>query len=225
MLYQDPQDIYHSVHKHTLEWAYTIFRHFTLLAFLNTHTHSHTHRRTHFPRYTVNYSSGTTFDSADLPSIQMNSKHDTEIYILYILKKYYTHTNHPLTFLDISLCYMTLGPVAGKWQLFCSSSLLLRDSQNTLSACEGAAVVHRENCSQKHTLGLYLSYTHTHINAERCNKRAGLWPGHVTDGPLERVQKNISQSKLMPFKCTQLPLAGQLSELKEYLMTVCLALS
>lgn len=81
----------------------------------------------------------------------------------------------------------------------------------------------QELLTETHTRGLYLS--HTHINAERCNKHAGLWPGHVTDGPLEGVQKNISQSKLMPFKCTQLPLAGQLSELKEYLMTVCLALS
>ncbi len=40
MLYQDPQDIYHSAYKHTLEWTYTIFRHFTLLAFLNTTTHT-----------------------------------------------------------------------------------------------------------------------------------------------------------------------------------------
>lgn len=87
MLYQDPQDIYHTVHKHTLEWAYTIFRHFTLLAFFNTHTHSHTHRRTHFPRYTVNYSSGTVFDSADLPCIQTNPKHHIEIYIYIYIHK------------------------------------------------------------------------------------------------------------------------------------------
>jgi len=68
---------------------------------------------------------------------------------------------------------------------------------------------HRENYSQKHTQGLYPSYSlslslththaHTHLSAEWCNKHAGLWPGHVTNGPLERVQRNISQSKLMPF--------------------------
>lgn len=77
MLNQDPQDIYHSVHKHTLEWAYTIFRHFTLLTLLNTHTHMHTL----FPRYAVNYSSGTAFDSADLPCIETKPKHHIEIYI------------------------------------------------------------------------------------------------------------------------------------------------
>lgn len=171
---------------------------------------------THFPRYTVNYSSGTAFDSADLPCTEPNPEHHIEIYI-------YTNHPHPLAFLDMSLCYMTLGPVAGKWQLFCSSNLLLRDSQNTSSgmwrSCSGAQW---ELLTETHT-GLYLPYTHT--NTEWCNKRAGLRPGHVTNGPLEGVQKNISQSKLMPFKCTQLPLAGQLSELKEYLMTVCLALT
>lgn len=173
---------------------------------------------THFPRYTVNYSSGTAFDSADLPCTEPNPEHHIEIYI-------HKPPPPPRFFLDISLCYMTLGPVAGKWQLFCSSSLLLRDSQNTSSGVwRSHSGAHSENRSQKH-MGLSLTHTYIHTNAERCNKRAGLWPGHVTNGPLEGVQKNISQSKLMPFKCTQLPLAGQLSELKEYLMTVCLARS
>lgn len=47
-----------------------------------------------------------------------------------------------------------------------------------------------------------LSVMHTHTNTEARNKRAGLCLEHVTNGPLEEVQKNISQSKLMPFKCT-----------------------
>ncbi len=209
MLYQDPQDIYHSAYKHTLEWTYTIFRHFTLLAFLNTTTHTHTHTLSKV------HSKLFKWDSIWFSRPPM---HWTEPWAP--LRNIYIYTNHPhpLAFLDISLCYMTLGPVAGKWQLFCSSSLLLRDSQNTSSGVwKSRSGAHSENCSQKHT--------HRHTNAEWRNKRAGLWPGHVTNGPLEGVQKNISQSKLMPFKCTQLPLAGQFSELKEYLMTVCLALS
>ncbi len=142
MLYQDPQDIYHSAYKHTLEWTYTIFRHFTLLAFLNTTTHTHTHT---LSKVHSNYSSGIAFDSAGLPCTEPNPEHHLEIYI-------YTNHPHPLAFLDISLCYMTLGPVAGKWQLFCSSSLLLRDSQNTSSGVwKSRSGAHSENCSQKHT--------------------------------------------------------------------------
>lgn len=40
---------------------------------------------------------------------------------------------HFPSFLYISLCCMTLDPLAGKWQLFCSSSQLLTEPKNTRS--------------------------------------------------------------------------------------------
>ncbi len=170
---------------------------------------------THFPRYTVNYSSGTAFDSADLPCTEPNPEHHIEIY---------TQTTPPPRFFRHFIMLYDFRPSSWKMTIILLQQLAIKRLAEYVEwhVKEPQWCTQWELLTETHT-GLYLPYTHT--NTERRNKRAGLWPGHVTNGPLEGVQKNISQSKLMPFKCTQLPLAGQLSELKEYLMTVCLALT
>lgn len=128
---------------------------------------------------------------------------------------------HFPSFLYISLCCMTLDPLAGKWQLFCSSSQLLTEPENTRSGVRsGLCSVRRAHaCTQrvhactragKHVRsGLQ---TRRRADAGRAHAlpvqwsgwKLGSWPSpceewvHAKRG----TKREICHCRLMPFRCT-----------------------
>lgn len=126
---------------------------------------------THFPRYTVNYSSGTAFDSADLPCTEPNPEHHIEIY---------TQTTPPPRFFRHFIMLYDFRPSSWKMTIILVQQLAIKRLAEYVEwHVKEPQCAHSENCSQKHTR-VSICHTHKHrATQQACWTMAGArdkWP-------------------------------------------------